>query len=111
MCAEAVWWRCHRRIITDYLLAAGEQVMHILGKSHVDVANLTPGAVVRNDGTVVYPAQDTQQEWGKELSVAGLRQHADFPDLRRMSHSLILQAAREQSATRHVKQFKRTNRA
>lgn len=24
MCAEAVWWRCHRRIITDYLLAAGE---------------------------------------------------------------------------------------
>jgi hypothetical protein len=56
MCAEAVWWRCHRRIITDRLLAAGEQVMHILGKSHVDVASLTPGAVVRNDGTVVYPA-------------------------------------------------------
>jgi uncharacterized protein (DUF488 family) len=56
MCAEAVWWRCHRRIITDYLLAAGEEVKHILGKSHVDVASLTPGAVVRNDGTVVYPA-------------------------------------------------------
>jgi hypothetical protein len=30
--------------------------MHILGKSHVDVASLTPGAVVREDGTVVYPA-------------------------------------------------------
>lgn len=56
MCAEAVWWRCHRRIIADYLLAAGEQVMHILGKSHVDAASLTPGAVVRNDATVVYPA-------------------------------------------------------
>jgi len=55
MCAEAVWWRCHRRVISDYLLAAGEQVKHILGKSHVDVASLTPGAVVRNDGTVVYP--------------------------------------------------------
>ena len=62
MCAEAVWWRCHRRIIADYLLAAGEQVMHILGKSHVDVASLTPGAVVRTDGTVVYPAQDPQPE-------------------------------------------------
>ena len=62
MCAEAVWWRCHRRIIADYLLAAGEQVEHILGKSHVDVASLTPGAVVRNDGTVVYPAQDSQPE-------------------------------------------------
>ena len=31
MCAEAVWWRCHRRIIADYLLAAGETVFHILG--------------------------------------------------------------------------------
>ena len=62
MCAEAVWWRCHRRIIADYLLAAGEQVMHILGKSHVDEASLTPGAVVRNDGSVVYPVQDPQAE-------------------------------------------------
>ena len=57
MCAEAVWWRCHRRIITDYLLVAGEQVMHILGRSHVDQACLTPGADVRNDGSVLYPAQ------------------------------------------------------
>jgi uncharacterized protein (DUF488 family) len=62
MCAETVWWRCHRRIIADYLLAAGEQVMHILGKSHVDVARLTPGAVVWGDRTVVYPAQGPQQE-------------------------------------------------
>jgi uncharacterized protein (DUF488 family) len=60
MCAEAVWWRCHRRIIADYLLAATEQVKHILGKSHVDAASLTPGAVVRNDGTVVYPAEGPQ---------------------------------------------------
>jgi uncharacterized protein (DUF488 family) len=62
MCAEAVWWRCHRRIIADYLIAAGEQVKHILGKSQVDVASLTPGAVVRNDGTVVYPAEGPQSE-------------------------------------------------
>ena len=57
MCAEAVWWRCHRRIITDYLLAAGERVMHILGTSQVEEARLTPGAVLRDDGTVVYPAE------------------------------------------------------
>lgn len=57
MCAEAVWWRCHRRIITDYLLAAGEQVMHILGTSQVEEARLTPGAILRDDGTVVYPAE------------------------------------------------------
>ena len=61
-CAEALWWRCHRRIITDYLLAAGEKVRHILGPSHVDEAHLTPGAVVRGDATVVYPAEASQPE-------------------------------------------------
>ena len=60
MCAEAVWWRCHRRIITDYLLGRGEQVMHILGPSHVDEANLTPGAVVRLDGKIIYPAESPE---------------------------------------------------
>lgn len=55
MCAEAVWWRCHRRIITDYLLAAGESVKHILGPSHVDEASLTPGAVLQGDGKIIYP--------------------------------------------------------
>ena len=55
MCAESVWWRCHRRIVADYLLAGGERVMHIIGSSHVDEASLTPGAVIRDDRTVVYP--------------------------------------------------------
>lgn len=56
MCSEAVWWRCHRRIITDYLLARGESVFHILGSGHVDAARLTDGAVIQPDGTLVYPA-------------------------------------------------------
>jgi uncharacterized protein (DUF488 family) len=60
MCAEAVWWRCHRRIITDYLLSRGERVMHILGTAHVDEASLTPGAVVRDDGTIIYPAEGSR---------------------------------------------------
>ncbi|HET6223888.1 MAG TPA: DUF488 domain-containing protein [Dongiaceae bacterium] len=62
MCAEAVWWRCHRRIVADYLLAAGDRVMHILGASHVDEARLTPAAVLRGDGTVVYPAEGPQAD-------------------------------------------------
>ena len=33
MCAETLWWRCHRRIIADYLLAAGRTVIHIPGRS------------------------------------------------------------------------------
>ncbi len=56
MCSEAVWWRCHRRIITDYLLSRGEEVRHILGDRHVDAASMTPSAHPRPDGTIVYPA-------------------------------------------------------
>ena len=60
MCAEAVWWRCHRRIITDYLLVAGERVTHILGTARIDEASLTPGALVYDDGTIIYPAESPQ---------------------------------------------------
>jgi uncharacterized protein (DUF488 family) len=56
MCSEAVWWRCHRRIVADHLIARGEAVLHIMGKGRLEPARLTEGAVVRADGTVVYPA-------------------------------------------------------
>jgi uncharacterized protein (DUF488 family) len=59
MCAEAVWWRCHRRIIADHLIAAGESVRHIMGAHHTEPAKLTTGAQVRPDGTVVYPGAPT----------------------------------------------------
>jgi uncharacterized protein (DUF488 family) len=55
MCAEAVWWRCHRRIIADYLIAQGRPVIHILGPGHSEPARLTPGAVIGEAG-VTYPA-------------------------------------------------------
>jgi uncharacterized protein (DUF488 family) len=58
MCAEAVWWRCHRRIIADHLLAGGEQVFHIMGPGKVMPATLTPGAQPGPDGTLTYPAQN-----------------------------------------------------
>ena len=54
MCAEAVWWRCHRRIVADYLLARGVEVRHILGPGKIEPANLTPGAVVEGEGRVAY---------------------------------------------------------
>ncbi|HEX7034300.1 MAG TPA: DUF488 domain-containing protein [Pseudomonadales bacterium] len=56
LCAEAVWWRCHRRIIADYLLARGRTVFHILGPGAMRPADPTPGAVVEPDGRVLYPA-------------------------------------------------------
>lgn len=55
MCSEAVWWRCHRRIVSDYLLGRGEAVFHIMERSRIDPARLTDGAVTQADGTVVYP--------------------------------------------------------
>jgi uncharacterized protein (DUF488 family) len=56
MCAEAVWWRCHRRIITDYLISDGERVCHIMGPGKLEPATLNPAAVRQHDGTLVYPA-------------------------------------------------------
>jgi uncharacterized protein (DUF488 family) len=56
MCAETLWWRCHRRIIADYLLAAGEAVFHILRAGHIEAAQMTAAAKRRPDGILIYPA-------------------------------------------------------
>ena len=55
MCAEAVWWRCHRRIITDHLLAGGDQVYHLMGRGRIEAASLTPGAQRIEGGSLIYP--------------------------------------------------------
>lgn len=62
MCAEAVWWRCHRRIITDYLLADGIPVAHIMGRNRIAAATLTPGARLLPGGILVYPAAAAAKE-------------------------------------------------
>ena len=71
MCSEAVWWRCHRRIIADYLIGTGETVFHIMGRDregHVrlEPARLTAGAVVESPETIVYPAIAAQAAAGGE---------------------------------------------
>jgi uncharacterized protein (DUF488 family) len=60
MCAEAVWWRCHRRIVTDYLLAAGFTVEHIFDETKREPAKLTPGARPLPNGTVLYEGAQPQ---------------------------------------------------
>jgi uncharacterized protein (DUF488 family) len=55
MCAETVWWRCHRRIITDYLLAGGEDVFHIVSGDVPEPARLTPEATPGREGRLAYP--------------------------------------------------------
>jgi uncharacterized protein (DUF488 family) len=56
MCAEAVWWRCHRRIVSDHVLAHGVPVVHLLTQTTQMAASLTSFAVVDVDGNVRYPA-------------------------------------------------------
>jgi uncharacterized protein (DUF488 family) len=59
MCAEAVWWRCHRRIVADYLLAGDAPVAHIMGAGKIEPARLTPGALPQPDGTILYSGEAT----------------------------------------------------
>jgi len=58
MCAEAVWWRCHRRIVADYLIAEAETVFHILSADRIEPARMTQAARRRADGTLVYGVQE-----------------------------------------------------
>jgi uncharacterized protein (DUF488 family) len=60
MCAEAVWWRCHRRIVADYLLSDGFDVRHIMAPGRIEPASPTPGARRQDNGTLVYPAAALQ---------------------------------------------------
>ena len=55
MCAEAVWWRCHRRIIADYLLMKQRVVLHLMGDDQISPAQLTSAAKIEA-GKIHYPA-------------------------------------------------------
>ena len=58
MCAEAVWWQCHRMLLSDALVARDVEVQHIMslrGRSSVQPHRLTPFAQIRAEGQVWYP--------------------------------------------------------
>lgn len=56
MCAEAVWWRCHRRIVADYLIHGGREVRHLMGEARIEPARMTLAATPADDG-LRYPAE------------------------------------------------------
>ena len=56
MCSEALWWRCHRRLIADRLVAAGDTVCHIASGGRASAHQLTPFATVGSTGQITYPA-------------------------------------------------------
>jgi uncharacterized protein (DUF488 family) len=57
MCAEAVWWRCHRGLISDYLKARDIEVMHILDANKTELHPYTSAARLVN-GQLTYAAKD-----------------------------------------------------
>lgn len=55
MCSESVWWRCHRRLIADFLtLVKGVPVRHLMHDGRLVPHDPPPGARVRDDGLLVY---------------------------------------------------------
>jgi uncharacterized protein (DUF488 family) len=60
MCAEAVWWRCHRRLIADDFVARGWQVLHLMSKGRVESHPLNPDARLV-DGLLRYPEAEAAQ--------------------------------------------------
>jgi uncharacterized protein (DUF488 family) len=58
MCSEALWWRCHRRLVADRIVVAGGTVGHIGSNGRVTTHTLTSFAAVDPSGRVTYPAPD-----------------------------------------------------
>jgi len=58
MCAEAVWWRCHRALIADYLKTRGVEVTHIIDLNKAEPHPFTSAARLIN-GELSYPANDS----------------------------------------------------
>lgn len=57
MCAESLWWRCHRRLLADFAVAArGVPVRHLLHDGRIEDHRLSPGLRRRDDGLLVYDA-------------------------------------------------------
>ncbi|MBS0556242.1 MAG: DUF488 domain-containing protein [Proteobacteria bacterium] len=65
MCAEAVWWRCHRSLIADYLKVRGIAVRHIMSAGKTEPHPYTSAASVRN-GVLSYVPDDLLREGGEK---------------------------------------------
>jgi uncharacterized protein (DUF488 family) len=56
LCAEGLFWQCHRRLVSDVLVAIGVAVQHIMPTGELRPHKLTSGAVIEN-GQVTYPGE------------------------------------------------------
>ncbi len=61
MCSEAVWWRCHRSMVSDYLKWKGWHVLHIIGSNNIQEHPFTaPARII--DGALVYTKESKQKQ-------------------------------------------------
>jgi len=58
MCAEKFYWRCHRRLISDYLVSLGHEVWHVVESDLIRKHELTKFATIK-DGVLLYPPQES----------------------------------------------------
>ena len=57
MCSETVWWRCHRRLIADFVtLVRGGEVRHVMPPARLEPHRPTDGVRLTTEGTLVYDA-------------------------------------------------------
>jgi uncharacterized protein (DUF488 family) len=70
MCAEGLFWQCHRRLVSDFFVASGVTVQHLMPSGELRPHTLTSGAVIES-GRVTYPGQKSLFSWAsRELQVA-----------------------------------------
>jgi len=67
MCSEGLWWRCHRRIISDHLVARGWRVEHIMPTGKLSAHTLSAFARVA-DGKIIYDGSTIQGSDGTTAS-------------------------------------------
>jgi len=65
MCAEALWWQCHRALIADYLKVSGHTVRHILSETRTELHPFTRAARIVN-GKLSYSATSSPLEFKLE---------------------------------------------
>ena len=59
MCAEAPWWRCHRRLISDLLTHRGHEVLHIVSNAEPKPHPLSPMAQAMGQD-LIYPSAQSE---------------------------------------------------
>jgi uncharacterized protein (DUF488 family) len=67
MCSESLWWRCHRRLLADFVsVARGVDVVHLMHDGRTEPHRPSPGLRLRNDGLLVYDAGQETLLWKPE---------------------------------------------